>query len=217
MDNIETLESFTFWIHMLGTIAFAVTAVLVVAPLGIDLFGATIMGVITAVGGGTIRDVILEVPVFWSTDLGYIWVASIASIITFYSNSLLSKKHVNRAMLFVDAAGVSLFGIEAVNKVWGLEFGIPIGPIILGVVTAIGGGLMRDVLAGRKNLLMSKELYAIPVMLGCTLYVLILEFLPQYAVSGGFVCIALIFIMRSAAIMKNLSVPDWLVANVKTK
>lgn len=207
---MENLELFTFSIHILGTIAFAVTAVLVVTPLGIDLFGAIIMGVITSIGGGTIRDLILEVPVFWQNDMSYIYIAIISSVITFYSTSVFQRKKINKVMLHIDAAGVSLFAIEAVNKVWHLDFGLPLAPIILGIVTAIGGGLLRDILAGRKNLLMSKDLYAIPVMLGCILYVLILEFLHDYILFGSLLSIALIFAFRSLAINKNLSVGKWL-------
>jgi uncharacterized membrane protein YeiH len=66
-----------------GTAAFAVTAVLAVAPRGIDFFGATVLGIITAIGGGTIRDIILDVPVFWAADLAYIWVALAASLAAF--------------------------------------------------------------------------------------------------------------------------------------
>ncbi|MGB5733460.1 MAG: TRIC cation channel family protein, partial [Thiohalocapsa sp.] len=64
-----------------GTVAFAVTAVLAVAPKGIDLFGACVMGIITAIGGGTIRDLILDVPVFWANELSYIWIAFGASLV----------------------------------------------------------------------------------------------------------------------------------------
>jgi uncharacterized membrane protein YeiH len=77
----------------------------------------------------------------------------------------------------------------------------------LGLVTAIGGGLIRDVLAGRKTLLMSYELYAIPVSLGCILYVLLLNYFPEYAIPGSITCILLIFFFRSAAIYWNLTVP----------
>ena len=200
---------------MAGTVAFAATAVLAVAPKGIDVFGATVLGIITAVGGGTLRDIILDVPVFWATNQSYIWVAGVASILTFYANSLLTKKVINKLILYVDAVGVSLFAIEAVNKVWGLEFALPAGPIALGITTAIGGGLIRDVLVGRQTLLMSRELYAIPVMLGCTIYVLVLEFLPDYGFIGSIVSILFIFGMRAIAIEKNLSVPSWMLIKIK--
>jgi uncharacterized membrane protein YeiH len=200
---------------MAGTVAFAATAVLAVAPRGIDLFGATVFGIITAIGGGTIRDMILEVPVFWATDQSYIWIAAGTSVVTFYANTLFTKKYINKLVLYVDAIGVALFGIQAVNKVWGLDFALPLGPIGLGIVTAIGGGLIRDVLAGRQTLLMSRELYAIPVMLGCLLYVLILEFLPEYKIIGSIISILLIFGMRAAAIEKKISIPDLFLIKAK--
>ena len=200
---------------MAGTVAFAATAVLAVAPKGIDVFGATVLGIITAIGGGTLRDIILDIPVFWSSNQIYIWVAAAASILTFYANSLFTRKIISKLVLYVDAIGVSLFAIEAVNKVWGLEFALPVGPIALGVITAIGGGLIRDVLVGRQTLLMSRELYAIPVMLGCTLYVLILEFLPDYAFISSIISILFIFGFRAISIEKNLSVPGWMVIKAK--
>ncbi len=209
------MDTWTFWIHILGTIAFAATAVLAVAPKGIDLFGATVFGIITAIGGGTIRDMILDVPVFWATDQSYIWIAAGTSVVTFYANALFTKKYINKLVFYVDAIGVALFGIQAVDKVWVLEFALPVGPIALGIITAIGGGLIRDVLAGRPTLLMSRELYAIPVMLGCTLYVTILEFFPEYKIIGSMISILLIFGMRAAAIEKKISIPDWLLIKAK--
>lgn len=212
-----SFESLSYWVGMAGTVAFAVTAVLAVAPKGIDVFGVVVLGVITAIGGGTLRDVILGVPVFWSTDLSYIWVAVGASLVAFSANSLFSRTQIYRSMLYIDALGVSLFAIQATAKVWNLDFGRPVGPIMLGVVTAIGGGLIRDVLAGRQNLLMKRELYAVPVLLGCTAFVFVLEYLPEYALAGGAACWLITFVFRAAAIRWRLSVPDWLATRVKVE
>ena len=212
---MENMDNWLFWIHMSGTVAFAATAVLAVAPRGIDLFGATVLGIITAIGGGTLRDIILDIPVFWATNQIYIWVAAGASILTFYANTLFTRKVINKLVLYVDALGVSLFAIEAINKVWDLEFALPAGPIALGITTAIGGGLIRDVLAGRQTLIMSRELYAIPVTVGCVLYVLILEYLPDYAFIGSIIGILFIFSFRAISIEKNLSVPGWMVIKAK--
>ena len=210
------MESLSFWIAMAGTVAFAVTAVLALAPRGIDLFGACVLGIITAIGGGTVRDLILGVPVFWATDLSYIWVALAASIAAFSAHSLFNRKNIHSLMLYIDGLGVSLFAIQAVDKVWGLGFGLPLAPILLGIVTAIGGGLIRDVLAGRETLLMSRELYAVPVMLGCTLYVVLLYLIPDYRFICALGCFVFIFAIRAAAIHWNLSVPDWLTMRVKS-
>jgi uncharacterized membrane protein YeiH len=142
---------------MAGTAAFAITAVLAVTPRGIDLFGACVMGLITAIGGGTIRDLILGVPVFWAADLNYIWLALIASFLEFLTNRLMTRKAIYTSLLYLDALGVSLFAIQATHKVMGQDFGIPLTPILLGVLTAIGGGLLRDVLAVHRTLWMTTQ------------------------------------------------------------
>jgi len=211
------MQTLSYWIGMAGTVAFAVTAVLAVAPKGIDIFGASVMGIITAIGGGTVRDVILDVPVFWSTDLNYIWVALGASLAAFAANSLFTRKEIYSLMLYIDGLGVSLFAIQATSKVWGLDFGRPLAPVILGIVTAIGGGLIRDMLAGRQTLLMKRDLYATPVLIGCTFFVIILEILPEYRFAGAVGCILLIFGIRAAAIHWNLSFPEWLTTKVKAE
>lgn len=204
------LDSIEYFIQVAGTVAFAVTAVLAVAPKGIDLFGACVMGIITAVGGGTIRDLILDVPVFWSNDLSYIWIAFAASAVAFWGQSLFARKHLHGLMLYFDALGVALFATQAVWKVWQLEFGLPVAPVLLGVITAIGGGLIRDLLAGRQTLLMTREIYAVPVLVGTLVFVGVLELLPQFRNAGALVCFRLIFAMRAAAIHWSLSVPAWL-------
>jgi uncharacterized membrane protein YeiH len=211
----SSIESINYWIGMAGIVAFAVTAVLAVAPRGIDIFGVLVLGVITAIGGGTLRDVIIDAPVFWGTDLMYIWVAVAASLAAFSATSLFAKKEVYSAMLYLDALGVALFGIQATAKVWDLGFGLPLAPVLLGVLTAIGGGLIRDVLAGRQNLLMKRELYAIPVLLGCTAFALVLQYLPEQRFLGAAACGIGIFAFRAAAIHWNLSVPDWLATKTK--
>ena len=201
------MENLSFWIGIIATVAFAVTGVLAIADRGVDLFGVLVLGLITAIGGGTLRDVILEVPVFWAALPIYVWVALAASVIAFYLESFVTQPQIYRSMLYLDGFGAALFGIQGADKAWNMDFGLPLAPVILGVITAIGGGLIRDMLAGRKNLLMSHELYAIPVSLGCIVYVLILEYAPAYTTQGAIACMLLIFGFRAAAIYWNLRVP----------
>ena len=210
------METFSYMMGMAGTVAFSVTAVLALAPKRIDLLAAIVLGIITAIGGGTVRDLIIGVPVFWGADLNYIWVALASSIAAFAAHALFTRKEIYSLMLYVDGFGVSLFAIQAVDKVWNLGFGLPLAPILLGVVTAIGGGLIRDVLAGRETLLMSRDLYATPVLLGCILYVFLLYHLPDYRVICAVGSVMTIFGIRSAAIHWQLSVPEWLTMRVKS-
>lgn len=204
-----------YLLGMAGTVAFAVTAVLAVTPKGIDVFGALVMGLITAIGGGTIRDLILGVPVFWANDLNYIWVSLASSLVAFYGPRLMTRKYIYKSMLYIDALGVSMFAIQAAHKVRGLDFAMPLGPILLGIITAIGGGLLRDMLAGNQTLLMKKELYALPVMIGLVLYMILLRLLPGYEVFHGLVCASIIFLIRAAAIKWNFEMPKWAVATPK--
>ncbi len=203
-------DSWTFALSMAATVAFAVTAVLAIqSHRDIDLFAAVVLGLITAIGGGTIRDVTMDVPVFWSEDLSYVWTACIASTLAFYLRRAFNERHVYRTMLYLDGFGAAMFGILATSKTWNLDFAVPAGPVILGVVTAIGGGLLRDVLAGRTTLLMQPELYAVPVLMGCTAFVAVLTWLPQYRFAGSIICVLSIFALRAATIHWNLQMPKW--------
>lgn len=208
-------NDFDYILGMAGVVAFAVTAVLAVTSRGTDLFGTCVLALMTTIGGGTVRDVILGVPVFWSLDLNYIWVTLIASVITFYGNRFISRRRIYRLMLYIDALGVSMFAIQASEKVQLLGFAMPLGPILLGMLTAIGGGLIRDVLAGRDTLLLSKELYAIPVTIGCTLQVILAIKWPEHIIPISTGCVVLTFIMRSSAIYWNLHVPRWMTIQAK--
>jgi uncharacterized membrane protein YeiH len=167
------------------------------------------LGLVTAVGGGTVRDVVVDVPVFWRADLSYIWVATGASIAAFYGRRFFAGRHVYGLMLYLDALGVALFSIQAEAKVWDLDFAVPAGPVMLGVITAIGGGLIRDILAGRTTLLMRPELYVTPVLLGCIVFALVLRYLPGHRGVGSLACILSIFALRAAAIHWNLVMPSF--------
>jgi uncharacterized membrane protein YeiH len=212
-----TLGELSFYIAMAGTVAFASSAVLSVAERKVDLFAAIVLGIITAVGGGTVRDVILDEPVFWASELSYMWVALTASVATFLAYRLFESKTIRNLFLYVDGFAVAMFAIQATEKVWRLEFGLPIAPVIMGVITAIGGGLIRDVLAGRPTLLMSRELYAVPVTVGCILFTLILAYAHEYRLPGSIVCLILIFGIRAAAIRWNLQVPEWATLGFRAK
>lgn len=200
-----------YWIGMAGTVAFAVTGVLAVLPKGIDVFGATVIGMLTALGGGTLRDLVLGVPVFWSIDAVYVWVAMGASFMTFWAKGLFSRSEIFRLLLYLDALGMAIYSIQAMGKVWDLDYGPPVTPVVLGIVTGIGGGLIRDVLAGRPNLLMtSHELYMIPVIFGCVLYALSFYYYPEMGTTWAIISTVFIFTIRSASIYWGFGVPKWL-------
>jgi uncharacterized membrane protein YeiH len=210
-----TFDDVSSTLGVLGTIAFAITGVLAVAERRVDFFSAIVLGVITAVGGGTIRDLILDVPVFWSLDLSYIRIAVLASIITFVALSFMRHAPIFKTILLADALGISLFGVGGAFKAYELGFAWPIGPLILGVITAIGGGAIRDVLTGRKTLLMSDEVYAVPVVIGCLCLLIILNFSPEYPTMALITGTVVAFTLRTAAVVWELRLPNWFTTQIK--
>jgi uncharacterized membrane protein YeiH len=174
-----------------------------------------IIGVITAVGGGTIRDLLLDAPVFWASDLSYIRFAVLASILTFIAQSFFAHPNVYKLMLYFDGLGNAMFGVSGAMKTLELGFRWPLGPFMLGVITAIGGGLIRDVLTGRKTLLMSDEVYAVPVAIGILTTLITFQLFPELkteAILGG---ILIAFGLRSAAIFWEWRLPAWFTSGPK--
>jgi uncharacterized membrane protein YeiH len=195
-----------YGVQMLGNAIFAVTGVLAVNRRGLDVFGGVVLGTVTAVGGGTIRDLVVGVPVFWLADPNYLLVAIAASMAAFFAARRIAGGL--QLLLYLDAAGVALVGVQATEKVLGLGHVAAVA-VSMGVLTGIGGGLLRDVLASRPTLLMSREIYATPIMIGCLLYVGLRQTSLAPAVAVG-IAVAVIFAARAAAIRWHVNMPGWL-------
>lgn len=206
-----TLDAITFWLAIIATIAFAITAVLAIADRGVDIFGVVVLGVITAVGGGTIRDIILDVPIFWAADLVFVRVAVAASVLAFVARKFFTQPQIYILMIYLDGLGAALFGMGGALKTLELDFAWPLGPLILGVITAIGGGIIRDVIVGRRTLIMSTEIYAVPVVLGSAVMMALLLLFPGENKTVLVLCTFLSFAMRAAAIHWNWRMPAFLV------
>jgi uncharacterized membrane protein YeiH len=195
-------------VELIGTAAFAATGVLAVARRGLDVVGAIMLGVVTAVGGGSVRDVLIRYPIFWFENFQYIWAALVGALAAFFLSAIMRNAY--RGLLYLDALGAALFAIAAANKaLLDPALSAPIA-VILGVLTGIGGGLLRDVLAGRPTLLMSREIYATPILIGCIIFVGLRELTPSFAYAG-IVGAAMIFGARALAIWFHLEMPGWLV------
>lgn len=195
-----------YYFEMLGTAVFAITGVMAVTRRGLDVFGALVLGIVTALGGGTVRDLIIGTTPFWISDFNYVWVASAGALSAFWIGSLFRNAY--RGLLYLDALGAALFAVIAADKVLHLGLGGPVA-VTMGVLTGIGGGVIRDVLAGRQTLLMSREIYATPILLGCVTFVSLRIGVPAfpYPALAGF---TIIFGARAVAIFRRLEMPEWL-------
>jgi uncharacterized membrane protein YeiH len=195
-----------YQLQMIGTAVFAATGVLAVNRRGLDVFGAGVLGIVTALGGGTLRDVVLGVPVFWLQDLNYLWMAIAASVIVFFADPRVRSTYT--LLLYLDGLGAALFAVQATEKVLWLQHAGTVA-VAMGILTSIGGGLVRDVLAGRPTLLMSRDIYATPVLIGCTGLVLAKPF-TTHDTALVVAAVGVIFAIRASAIHWHISMPAWL-------
>ena len=201
-----------YYLGLIGIAAFSITGVIAAGRKGMDIFSIVLLGVVTALGGGTLRDIILDVtPVFWINDLFYLWVSVGASLLTFFLVRRIS--HVMRFLLFLDAFGLALFTVLAAEKT--LNMGLPlVVAVLMGLITGIAGGMIRDILTGRMPLMLGKEFYATPALIGAILFVVLIYFFPEHEFNRLY-AIGLIFLLRGAAIQWGLYYPRWLLYSEK--
>lgn len=193
-------------IGLAATVVFSMSGVIAASRRELDVLGVLVFGSITAIGGGTLRDVILGNAVFWIVDFNYVWVAATTAIITFFLYRYVNYTY--RMLLYLDAVGVALFCVLAVQSVLAQGYSQPVA-VIMGVLTAIGGGVLRDLLVNQPNLLVKPELYATPILLGAILYVVTLNLAPDFTYSW-LIAMGFIFLLRAAAIHWKLTMPHFL-------
>lgn len=159
---------FFYLVDLFGTAVFAVSGVSLAFRLKMDAVGVLVLASVVAIGGGTIRDLILDVPVFWLTDNTYIWIviATCALMIAFV------KKPTRLAWWILpvsDAIGLALFAVMGAEKA--LRYGFsPTIAVLMGTLTACGGGAIRDVLAGEIPFIFQKEIYASACIIGASIF-----------------------------------------------
>jgi uncharacterized membrane protein YeiH len=203
------MYSLNYLIGMTAIAAFAMAGVLAAARKDMDLVSLTFLGVVTAVGGGTLRDLLMNTQVFWVSDFNYVWIAIGASISAFYLERHLRDESVWALILYLDAFGIALFGVQSIDKALLLNFSAPVA-VVMATLTGIGGGLIRDVLAQRPNLLLSREIYATTIITGSIFYIALLSLNGKGALVtlGG---VAFTFMFRSLAIYHHWHMPKWMI------
>ena len=160
-------STFIFIIEILGTLAFGVSGVRLAAKKHFDWFGAYTIGVITAIGGGTLRDLLLDIPVFWMQTWLYLAVTGVSFLIVAAFTKVLTSD--SKALFMFDAVGLTLFVITGVEKT--LAAGYPMWvAIIMGMITGSFGGILRDVLLNEEPLFFRKDIDATARLAGGAFY-----------------------------------------------
>lgn len=200
----KPMQQLIYILDLFGVAVFAITGSLAAGKKHMDLFGVVVLASVTALGGGTIRDIMLDIgPVFWVTKPIYLIVAVIAAITTF---SLVRIKNLpDKALIIADAIGLAVFTVIGTEKA--LNAGISgIICVVMGVTTGVFGGMIRDILAGEIPLILRKEVYATASLCGAIVFYLVFAVfeLKALAIIASF---TITFSLRLAAIKWNISLP----------
>jgi uncharacterized membrane protein YeiH len=186
-----------------GTFAFAISGIRLASAKKFDWFGAYVVGIVTAVGGGTVRDILLNTTPFWMEQPSYLIVSGLALLFV-----IVFRKYVirlNNTFFIFDAIGLGLFVIVGVVKT--LDFGFPMWvAIVMGTITGSFGGMMRDILINEEPLIFRKDIYALACVFGgVAYYACMLLSLPSAL--SQFISAISVFIIRILAVKYHISVP----------
>ena len=197
---------FLYIIDILGTISFAVSGAFLAMEKKLDPFGVLVLAFVTAIGGGTLRDMMIgNLPVSWLTNATATIVIFSSAVITMFFGRYL--KQLTTTLFLFDALGLGLFTVVGIKL--GIEKVFSIGVCItLGTITACFGGVVRDVLLNNIPLLFRKEIYALACIMGGMFYFLLRQFNMDADVVT-IICILIIFAIRIIAVRYKISLPQF--------
>jgi len=189
---------------LVGVFVFALSGALAAVRKDMDMFGVMVLALMPAIGGGTIRDLVLDVPVFWIQDSGAIWAALLASLLTLLFSGYVESRM--KVLVWADAVGLALFSVLGAAKALSMTDNALIA-IMLGVTTGVAGGIVRDVICNEVPFVLRKtDVYATAAFVGAGAYCALIAL----GFSGPLVLwssIAVAFILRAAAIIKPFGLP----------
>ncbi|MEG1574636.1 MAG: trimeric intracellular cation channel family protein [Bacteroidales bacterium] len=196
-------STFLFVIEIIGTFAFAVSGIRTAANKRFDLFGAYVVGLVTAIGGGTIRDLMLDITPFWMLDPIYLIVTGISLALVIILGKYLSR--LENTFFIFDTIGLALFVVVGMQKTIALDYPFWVA-IIMGTLTGAFGGILRDILVNEEPLIFRKDIYASACIIGGTIYWLAAELgitdtITQSAAAAG------VILTRFAAVKFHWALP----------
>ncbi|TPK90053.1 trimeric intracellular cation channel family protein [Mesorhizobium sp. B2-4-12] len=179
-----------------GVAVFAATGALAASRKQLDIIGFLFLASITGIGGGTFRDLILNVPVFWVVNRDYVLICAIVAVLVFFTAHRVESRY--KLLLWLDAIGLAAFSVMGAAK--GLAItGSPVVSIITGMLTATFGGILRDLLAGEPSVLLRPEIYVTAALAGAAIFTLgDVAGLPQ--IVSGLAGFAVAFAVRGGAL-----------------
>ena len=202
---LPNLPEITF-VHILdyiGTLAFAISGIRLASAKRFDLFGAYVMGLATSIGGGTIRDLMLNVPIFWMHNSIYFIINLFALLLVALFGKMVIRQK-NTWFIF-DTIGLGMFAVIGIDKT--LANGFPFWvAIVMGALTGAGGGVVRDVFLNDIPLIFRAEIYAVACVLGGVAYALC-HWAGLDTIACGLVCGSVVIIARVLAVRYKINLP----------
>lgn len=188
-----------------GVAVFAATGALAASRKELDIVGFLFLACVTGIGGGTFRDVILNIPVFWVGNRDYVLICAGVAVVVFFISHLVESRY--RLLLWLDAIGLAAFSVMGAAR--GLTItGSPVIAIVTGVLTAAFGGILRDLLTGEPSVLLRPEIYITAAIAGASVYTLAdLLLLPDS--TSALIAFAAAFLVRGGALKFGWSVPTY--------
>lgn len=153
-----------------GVAVFAATGALAASRKQLDVVGFVFLGCVTGIGGGTLRDIILDVPVFWIAHPPYVIVCVAAALFVFFTAHLVESRY--RLLLWLDALGMSAYAVMGAAKGVAATGSLTVA-VVTGMLTGTFGGILRDVLAGEPSVLLRPEIYVTAALLGSAIFVVL--------------------------------------------
>ena len=199
----QNMIDFITFCDYTGTFAFAISGIRLAAAKQFDWFGAYVVGLVTAVGGGTIRDILLNATPFWMQQSSYLTISCLALLFV-----IILRKYVvclNNTFFIFDAIALGLFGVVGIEKA--LAFGFPMWvAIVMGTITGAFGGMSRDTLINEVPLIFRKDIYALACVLGGLVYYACIELGISPSLTQ-LIAASSIFLTRILAVKYHISVP----------
>lgn len=196
-------DYFVIVLDYIGTLAFAISGIRLASAKNFDLFGAYVVGLATAIGGGTLRDMMLNVPIFWTKSPVYFFITALALLLVWRFQQHVVRR--NNTWFLFDTLGLGMFAVIGIEKALGA--GQPMWvAIIMGTLTGAGGGVIRDVFLNEIPLIFRAEIYALACVHGGIAFWLC-RLGHLHPVTCGFACATAVIVTRLLAVKYHLHLP----------
>ena len=198
------MEQWIAWLDLCGVAVFAASGALTASRKQMDIVGFCLIATVTGIGGGTVRDLLLgQGAVYWITQPVYVLICIGVGVLIFFTAPYIEFRY--RVLLWADAAGLALFCVTGAEKALEVTNSLPVS-VIMGVMTATFGGIIRDVLCAEVPLILRKEIYATAGAAGALTYIalILLSVAPIWAQLAGF---GAAFAIRAVGIAFGVSLP----------